>query len=180
MRTDLSLYFLALIPPGEVFEQINIIRQYVAAKYNCKQALKSPPHITIEPPFKYAKVKEDYLFDKLEQLNKSLPHKTIPIELMNYDIFPPRVIFIDVINNPILTETYQFVHSFVKNHLGIVKDLPPRPFHPHITIAFRDVKEYLCTCIMEDIQMHFPIHIQFTVRKITMLRYNNNQWNILF
>lgn len=179
MEKQSSLYFLALIPPKHISDKIHAIKLYVAEKHNCKHALKSPPHITLEPPFHYPLHKENFLLQKISELNKSLSDTDIPVELNGYDVFLPKVVFINVIQNSLLTNVYNHVHSFVKTELKVVKDLPPRPFHPHITIAFRDVKKHLVTQILEDVKQNFPIKETFCTHTIALLKYGEHQWNAI-
>lgn len=179
MEKQSSLYFLALIPPKHISDKIHAIKLYVSEKYNCKHALKSPPHITLEPPFHYSLHKENFLLQKISELNKSLPDTDIPVELNGYDVFLPKVVFINIIQNSLLTNAYNHVHSFVKTELKVVKDLPPRPFHPHITIAFRDVKKHLVTQILEDLKQNFPIKETFCISNVSLLYFTNKHWEVI-
>ncbi|MCX7728154.1 MAG: 2'-5' RNA ligase family protein [Bacteroidia bacterium] len=177
--SETSLYFIALIPPKNVFETIHTIKLYVSEKYHCKQALKSPPHITLEPPFSFPLKKEEYLIKKVKQINSQLNLSNITIELSDYDIFLPRVIFINVRNTDALTHLYNTVHYFVKTELNIVKDLPPRLFHPHITVAFRDVKKQQVPLIVQDLKNNYPIQESFTIQLISLLKHNGKEWDII-
>jgi 2'-5' RNA ligase len=47
-----KLYFIAIIPPQPYKEKIAGIKQSFAEIYHVSHALKSPPHITLIPPFK--------------------------------------------------------------------------------------------------------------------------------
>jgi len=173
-----SLYFIALLPPYDKLKSIQNIKEYVASTYHCKHALKSPPHITIVPPFQYPIEKEKFLYNKIEELNKHLSKTIINIHIDGYAIFLPKVIFINVLMSPELVKLYNQVNDFVKTELKIYKDLPPRPFHPHITIAFKDIKKTLVQDILKDLQEKFPIQDSFSVNKITLLKHNGKYWEI--
>ncbi|GAB4206534.1 MAG: 2'-5' RNA ligase family protein [Bacteroidia bacterium] len=174
-----SLYFIALIPPKEIYNHLHSLKEYIAQKYHCKQALKSPPHITLEPPFQYPPKKESFLIQKINALNTLLPHKNILVEINDYDVFLPKVVFANVLQTAELKDTYNYVHQYVKTQLGIVKDLPPRPFHPHITIAFRDVKKQQTSLILQDLKNHHPLNIRFSVQYVSLLKHDGKQWQII-
>lgn len=174
-----NLYFVALIPPKEIFDDIQTIKLYVSEKYRCRQALKSPPHITIEPPFRYSSIKEQLLCQKINELNIHLIQNPVLIDLNNYDVFLPKVVFIKVNEHYALTELYNTTHFFLKTELKITKELQPRPFHPHITIAFRDVKKQQIPLILQAVQKKFPMSTQFYINRLHLLKHDGKQWNII-
>jgi 2'-5' RNA ligase len=52
-RPQGSLFFIALLPPLEVQEIATKIKLEFAEIYNSRAALKSPPHVTLQPPFRW-------------------------------------------------------------------------------------------------------------------------------
>ncbi len=174
-----ALYFVAIIPPIEIYENIQKIKLYVSKKYNCKHALNSPPHITIEPPFRFSGAKEHLLIRNIYHLNQQLQTFHTTIQLKDYDVFLSKVIFIKVLENAELIDIYNTTHQFIKTQLKITKDLPPRPFHPHITIAFRDVKKQFVTNILQDVRQHFPIEASFEFKWLSLLKHNGQNWEII-
>ncbi|GIV27078.1 MAG: hypothetical protein KatS3mg027_0892 [Bacteroidia bacterium] len=174
-----ALYFLAIVPPPELSQKIHQIKNYIAQKYNCKHALKSPPHITIEPPFRFPPAKEALLIQNINHLNQQLQSLSTTIYIKDYDVFLPKVVFIKVLDNPELHQIYKYTHHFVKSQLKIIKDLPPRPFHPHITIAFRDVKKQYTLTILEELKTNFPIQDSFQFQKLFLLKHNGQYWEVI-
>ena len=65
MKPSANLYFIALLPPVEVAEEVTEIKQFFARNYNSRAALKSPPHVTLQPPFAWE-------VDRLETIGKPL------------------------------------------------------------------------------------------------------------
>ncbi len=108
-------------------------------RYHSKAALRSPPHITLQAPFTWPK--QDY-----ERLEASLSsfvsqHTAIPIKLSGFGAFPPRVIYLAVDHTPELMT----LQRDLSQHLAATLDIADprsrtRPFCPHLTIAFRDLK----------------------------------------
>ena len=60
-----SLYFIAIIPPDPIKSKIENIKLEFSKKYKTLHALKSPPHITLHPPF-------NMMEDELDDICKAL------------------------------------------------------------------------------------------------------------
>lgn len=136
---DLARYFIAILPPSPIFEEVLALKNYFKEKYNSKASLNSPPHMTIHAPFFWAEPRESELVDSL----KIFATRTKPIEvsLSDFGAFVPRVIFISVERSEELTELYKNLTEFCDNELSLMKDQPQKnKFHPHLTIAFRDLQ----------------------------------------
>lgn len=131
-------FFIALLPPQTIQDQANEIKQYFADRYASRAAQKSPPHITLQPPFEWP-------LDNLTQLAQELglfavKHNAIPITLNGFAAFPPRVIFIDVHKSSELLTMQQELSLFLKGRLGLMDARTAgRAFAPHMTVAFRDL-----------------------------------------
>ncbi|MFN6037327.1 MAG: 2'-5' RNA ligase family protein [Bacteroidota bacterium] len=133
-------YFIAVIPPENIYNQIVSIKKDISLKYNSYAALKSPPHVTLHMPFNLANHKEKKFLHAIETWKLNIT--PIEIELKNYSSFEPRVIFINVNKSNSLCNLQDTVIDFMKREFNIfnqAEDL--RGFHPHITIAFRDLKK---------------------------------------
>ncbi|MDE5096246.1 MAG: 2'-5' RNA ligase family protein, partial [Trichodesmium sp. St11_bin5] len=53
MGLSKCLLFVALVPPENIQNQVTEIKEYFSRNYNSSHALKSVPHITLQPPFKW-------------------------------------------------------------------------------------------------------------------------------
>jgi 2'-5' RNA ligase len=102
MKSSEPLLFIALLPPMEVQNEVTQIKQYFAQNYNSSHALKSPPHVTLQPPFKWLTEDFDLLKECLTEFAKT--YAPIPITLSGFGSFPPRVIYVNVIKTPELME----------------------------------------------------------------------------
>ena len=61
--------------------------------------------------------------------------------LHGFGSFPPRVIFVHVDASPELMALQKSVRRHCRTHLGLLhSDYQDLPFHPHITVGFRDLK----------------------------------------
>lgn len=171
-----DLYFIALLPPAEIQQQATEIKQHFSDRYNSRAALKSPPHITLQPPFKW---QSDHLAMLYQQLNEFALHQTaVPIALDGFAAFPPRVIYINVLQTPELLALKAALMAHLATTLNLSDPVEQRrPFSPHLTVAFRDLTRQHFTTAWADFQ-HRPFSAQFTVSHLTLLRHNGQRWQI--
>ena len=145
--------------------------------FNCLVALRSPAHITLVPPFWMTSDLENKLEESLSQFSKR--QAVIEVNLKNFAAFKPRVIYVDVLSTSSLQTLHDQLHEYltVQNLFPIKRE--ERPFHPHVTIATRDLhkkafseaweifkkKNYAASCMM---------------RGVSLLKHNQKNWDILF
>ena len=172
----MSRFFVALLPPQDIQDYANQIKQYFADHYASSGALKSPPHITLQPPFEWAD-------DNLPLLETSLKEfasrqQPIAITLKGFNAFAPRVIYINVVISPELLTLQADLMAYAESNLGIVdKVSKTRPFVPHITVAFRDLtKQNFRVAWPEFVKRQ--LHFEFTADKLTLLLHDGKRWNI--
>lgn len=171
----LQKYFIAIIPSEPVYSEIETIKKSISEKYNNKSALKSPPHITLHMPFEWKSEKENILIENLQEFHFG---KSIAIELKNYGCFEPKVLYVDVVLNNELNELKQKLVQHIKLNLNIFNQANTlRPFHPHITIAFRDLKKadfYLAWDEYKDKEFAG----EFFAGHFALLKHNGKFWEI--
>jgi 2'-5' RNA ligase len=140
MTNNESLYFLAIIPPKNICEEVFRFKRIAHEKFGSKASLNSPAHITLHMPFKWKQKKEGTLVDKLKQFKfDSYP---ISIGLNGFEFFEPRVIFIDLLENESIRRLQKELSAYIRKSLNVFNaDYKDRVFHPHITVAFRDLKK---------------------------------------
>src|SRR5688500_7391773 len=131
------LYFIAIVAPGHINEQVLIWKKYMEQHYGCNVDLRSPAHTTLLRQFAMPSEIEPALSDPLSLFCSR--EKSFSIHLRHFDSFAPKVIFVHVQpGEPLLQIKYR-----LDEHLISLKDFSfkkeQRPFHPHITIANRDL-----------------------------------------
>ncbi len=135
-----SLFFIAIVPPDPVRSEIHALKEEVTERFGSKHALRSPPHITLHMPFKWKVKKEEQLFSLIRELNSGF--KPFLIQLKDFDFFEPRVVFVNVEPSESLEQLQQEVIDRCRKNLKLDNgNYKNRPFHPHITIGFRDLKK---------------------------------------
>jgi 2'-5' RNA ligase len=132
------MYFAAVLCPAEVDRKVLEYKNWMKDQFGCIVALKSPAHITLIPPFWLEKAKEALLLETLLSFTSDIDELTI--HLVDFSHFGKKVLFVNVKENPAIEELKnQTEDHFIRSFGGVInKD--DRPFHPHITIANRDMK----------------------------------------
>ena len=171
----MSRFFVALLPPQDIQDYANEIKQYFADRYASSGALKSPAHITVQPPFEWAE-------DNLPLLEASLKEfasrqQPVAITLKGFDAFAPRVIYINVVRSQELLTLQADLMTYAESNLGIVdKVSKTRPFAPHITVAFRDLTKQNFRSAWPEFEKR-QLHFEFTADKLTLLLHDGKRWN---
>lgn len=169
-------YFIAIVPPSEILEQIEHVKQTISTKYATKGALRSPAHITLQMPFKWPEKKLALLEEKISQF--VLGQSGFAIQLKNFGAFPPRVIYVDIAENEKLQNLQQHLERWLKVHLHIFgANHSHRAFHPHITVAFRDLKKpaffQAWTAWKDGI-----FSADFMLKNISLLKHDGKKWQV--
>ncbi|WP_424962768.1 RNA 2',3'-cyclic phosphodiesterase [Ekhidna sp.] len=172
-----SLYFIAVVPPQEIQEEITALKHEIAEKYGSKHALRSPPHITLHMPFKWKDKRFDELAEVMKNLNSDL--EPFEVELKNFDFFEPRVVFVSVVENAKLEELQKRVVDACRRELKLDNaNYKDRPFHPHVTIGFRDLKKAMFYEAKKEFDNR-EVNSQFSVNEITILKHDGKKWNVM-
>ena len=169
-------YFIAIVPPEPLLSDIQNIKQCISDNYQSKGALRSPGHITLHMPFSFAENKEGKL---IECLNRFQFKTTFPISLHNFNCFEPRVIFINVEDQTELFNLQKQLVNHIKRYLNIFNQSDDmRGFHPHVTIAFRDLKKPVFYKIWEDYKAK-SFSESFICNSFSLLKHQNDEWVVL-
>lgn len=176
VSTTKQLFFIALLPPNEVQQFANRIKRHFAEVYQSRAALKSPPHITLQPPFPWLPEDLPILEKRLAQF--TLDKSSIPIILDGFAAFKPRVIYINVIKTPELLLVQKELLAGLESFLKIVdRASQNRSFTPHLTVGFRDLSEANFDLAWQEFAEQKLI-FEFTVSQLTLLAHNGKFWQI--
>lgn len=170
------LYLLALLPPKDLSDEIHAIRVECAEKFGVQKALRPPVHITLYRPFHLEHSFEDNLIRMLDQETKGIPAFTQDLE--NFGTFKSQVVFIKALKSPELLRLREAIVSVIRQnhldkHLDKSKD---QPFHPHITIAYRDIPADLFPAIWGEYKNR-QVNFSFTANHFTLLKHGNAKWS---
>lgn len=171
----MPLHFIAIVTPASINQQVLEWKLYMQQQYGCKAALKSPAHITLIPPFNMPDEDSATLTSWLDQF--ATQQQPFPIELHNFNSFAPRVLFVAVQPSTQLQALQQQLKSELlqADQFNISKE--DRPFHPHVTIANRDLKEEDFSAAWQHFEQ-LNYEAVFTANSIALLKHNGQVWEI--
>ena|ERR1700758_269030 len=172
---EVEKYFLAIVIPEPFQSEIWKMKEYVAQNFKSKGALRSPAHITLHLPFRWRKDKEDVLLEKLSRFKFNQP---LTVKLKDFSVFEPKVLFVDIEPNELLNQLQKEVVKFVKENLNLFNEVGNRRgFHPHATIAFRDLKKEQFRLAREYFNGQ-SYKAEFTATTFCILKYGPGKWEV--
>ena len=172
-----SLYFIALLPSESIQEEILELKHHFWSEYKSKASLNSPAHITLHMPFKL----KDKNLEKLRRALQSVSDRTasFPVCLKDFACFEPRVIYVHVEENENMNRLQKEVLQMMKRDLNIFNaNYKERAFHPHITLAFRDLKKVKFYEAWADF-VEKKYEKDFESRDLCLLKHDGKKWRIL-
>lgn len=172
MVSSRSLYFVAVIPPVGVKDEILELKLEIKERYNAAHALKLPAHITLLPPFWLEEREEEELINVLRETAQK--QEPFPVELKDFGHFGNRVIYVDVANPYPLKNLY---HSFLTTSGKYLKEPVANSIHPHITLATRDLKGKDFGEAWKEFKTRFYSN-SFTAKAVVLLKHDGKIWNI--
>ena len=134
-----TMYYITLLCPPEIDEPIAAHKDMMKETFGCEVAAKSPAHLTLVAPFFLSDGKYRELLERLEAFESIVSE--IHVDVNGYGQFHERVIFADVQVTDNLNAMQEQLETYLRNGgFPFIKEAK-KPFHPHITIATRDLKE---------------------------------------
>ncbi len=166
------LYFLAIVPGAPVQDEIMEMKRLARREFYSGHSLNSPAHITLIPPF-YATEEEIESF--VSALKVYLEKESsFAVKLHNFSHFGKRVIFVDVEKNERLENFQKGAFDFFKSVFPHYKK--PNRFHPHVTVAFKDLTEEMFP-VAWDFFKEEPYSAEFTVENVYLLKHKEKKWH---
>ena len=170
------MYFIALVLPKELDERIMHWKNYMFKNYNCKVGLKSPAHITLVPPFWMEESKETTLERDMTLLAAGF--YPFFISTKSFSAFKPRTIFIDVALTNELMQVKKTVDAFFKHNEFYSIKVDARAFHPHITIATRDLFKKTFYEVWPIFEKE-KFEEKWLADSLSILRHNKKNWDVI-
>ena len=173
-RKNRELKLIAIVLPEPLFSFVRSQQNLIASKWGSRHALRSPPHITIIPPI----LPDDEQLIQIQKIADRIA-STLPafhLTVTGYGAFKPRVIFL----KPEPSDTLQSLHEHWRTRLkedipGIIDKYPDREYHPHITLAHRDVDKDQFRSIWE-YYSKLCIDISVTISQFCILTNTTDGW----
>ena len=170
-----SLYLIALVPDLALRERIRLLKEEMKQRFGSSHALKSPAHITLQMPFRREESLEPALVQALNAL--ACQQRVFQVPLLGFDCFPPRVLFVRVGNWEAITKLHNRLQKVLEEDLGFSRQDNGFRFHPHMTIATRDLSEESFLRAWPEYAKR-PFDAVFAVNSLFLLKHNGKNWQL--
>jgi len=175
-----KLYFIAIVPPKDISEEITLIKHDFEKHYESSRALKVMPHITLKAPFKIFESDHQRLIKWFEKME--IPVEKFTVELKDFGSFrnPKKpVIYVHPERSEELIRLQKFViETFKSTFPGVKKESADSGFNPHMTVAYSDLRFEQFEKAWE-IYQHKSYEAQFTAEAFHLLQHDGTKWNII-
>lgn len=172
----MPLYFISLVPPRELSDQIKSLKTQIARQYDCKRALRLPAHITLQIPFKLDENEEKKLLNILDDFSQK--KQPFHIQLKNYGHFGNSTIYIDVEENELLQALHFGLKSILQRELALENGKQSGKFSPHITLATRDISLQNFSKAWQHLKEQ-EFSAEFFASDLILFRHNGKTWDVL-
>jgi 2'-5' RNA ligase len=140
--SEVKLYLIAILPQKEIGEQVISFQTEFAERFKSSRALRPPPHITLQAPFKMLITTEQSFINILSRFFEA--YSSFLLELKNFGCFPKNrnpVVFISPVHNEAMNLLHRDLMLFLRK-LSFDEEQTSLKFHPHMTVAYRDLTPY--------------------------------------
>ncbi len=171
------MYYLALVAPDEIDRQLMIWKNRMKDIYQSVIALRSPAHITLIPPFWMDAGLEEEMKLAIDSFSKI--QQAAEIKLDGFSCFKPSTIFVNVIQHDWLINIKTDLEEVLITQKLFPLKKDSRTFHPHITIASRDLHK-------KQFEEAFPYFenkkysAKWKPEGISLLRHNKKNWDVIY
>jgi 2'-5' RNA ligase len=171
-----QMYFIAHVLPAEINEDILVFKEKMFDLFGCTTGLKSPAHITLVPPFWMKKDLEESLMIHLDSF--AAERKCFEVSVRDFDAFKPKTLFLQPVLTPGLSDLKVAADAFIHHYPEFGARVDERKFHPHITIATRDLrkKDFAQAWQLFENKSFFA---EWKAKGISLLRHNTKNWEVV-
>jgi 2'-5' RNA ligase len=171
-----NLYFIAIIPPKEISEQVTEIKKDFVERFNSSKALRVIPHITLKAPFKFSGHTALLRWFALTPVAV----KSFQQELKNFGSFSNKrnpVIFVE----PVMNASLQLLQKNILDHFtkSFGKEQVAQneyEFNSHMTVAYRDLQYHQFKKAWEEYESK-KFEATFEVNSFQLLHHDGKNWN---
>jgi 2'-5' RNA ligase len=173
----MHMYYAALVLPPELNALIQPLKEWMRDRFACTVGLKSPAHITLLPPFWMNPELETGFRNDMDAFAASCA----PIDICTKDFsaFRPRTLFIDLVVDEPLRQLKHACDDWFRSRTQYGIKIETRPFHPHITIATRDLSK----SAFAEAWAHFEkkdFRECWTADAVSILKHNGRGWDVWY
>lgn len=165
------LYFIAILPPKDIANQVQEVKKDFVEKYDSKEAYHKPPHFTLQIPFKAPETIEEILVPNLIFFVEE--QDSFPVQLSGFNHFRDDVIFIDVEDPTAMKALHADLIEFLQNDIGFNR--VKKNLTPHMTVAYRDLTPDNFQRAWTEFKDR-PFDYSFDVNSIFLMKHDFKRW----
>jgi 2'-5' RNA ligase len=169
------MVYFSLVCPESVGRDIRGFQQWLFLRHGARAAMKSPAHITLIPPFWWPTANLDALSAHAAAFRFAPP--TLKVRLEGFGHFGKRVLFVRIEDQPELQALQEAFNGHMQLLAGGNMKADDRPFHPHVTIATRD----MTPAAFREAWEHFSrmdYRAAMDLDTISLMLHSSGAWNI--
>ena len=169
-------HFIGVLLPDDLTCVVEECRRYMNRTYGCRSGHATPVHVTLVPPF--ALPREYTAADVVEALLRGVPQDFGFIaHTENFDAFGDRTLFAAVVSSPGWNRLKNAAETTLRGAFPGCLRKDPRPFHPHITVANRDIPPGASTAALRVLNEK-NLSADFSVDNVTVFVRKGGVWEI--
>jgi 2'-5' RNA ligase len=168
-------YYIALVPEAPLRDTVDAFKTEIKHQFGATHALKSPAHITLQMPFHKLESEEPQLLSCLREF--ACNEAGITVGLSGFDCFPPRVLFVKILDHLPLQKLQARLKMHLFSQLGFPKPIENKRFNPHMTIANRDLSESDFKSAWSDFEQR-SFQATFWADRLYLLKHNGKFWDL--
>jgi 2'-5' RNA ligase len=180
MNEPLNLYFIAVMLPESVDEEIIAFKNDMAQRFHSKKALRTASHITLKAPFKMPAAVHENMLQWFKEMNIAVA--PFMQEIKDFGAFNNKrnpVIYV----HPVMNESLQQLQKEVLQQFSgaFPKEVISKneyTFSPHITIAYRDLQPQQFKEAWQEYKAK-TYTTSFEVNAFQLLQHLNGKWNVV-
>lgn len=175
-----QLYFIAIMLPQWVDNEIITFKNDMEQRFQSKKALRTASHITLKAPFKLPAAAHSNVLDWFNNMNITVAPFIQNIK--DFGAFNNKrnpVIYVQPVMNASLQQLQhevlqQFIPAFPKEPVSRQEHI----FSPHITIAYRDLQSRYFKEAWEEYKTK-QYRVEFEVNAFQLLLHTDGRWKMI-
>lgn len=169
------MYYIAVLPPQVLREEIRTFKTEILRKFGSGHALRSPAHITLQMPFHFEEDEESRLVNALRDLAQH--QEAFDCTLEDFGHFGNRTVFIEVHPNEDLSDLRKSLQNLLRDRFNFNAKKLPQRFHPHITIANRDLEADRFDACLDTFRSR-SYRRTFEIDAFALLKHRGDHWEV--
>lgn len=169
-------HFIGVLPPKEIALILEESRRYMRKTFGCRSGHGTPLHITVIPPFNAG---DSCSTKDLIQVLQNISFEAFTGKIENYSCFGDRTIYARIVEDKKWERLRNTVYQSVSEAIPGVLKKDQRFYHPHITIANRDIPQG-CTSKALNKLGKIPLLEAFPVDNLVLFEFTGGRWINVF